>query len=99
MGSEMCIRDRLFSRLAHCPPKSSQGRFIFESASVFCASLTCIDEILPLFIVFQRFALDSQIFSIATEDMSSVAKTTDYTQYAYIHSIFYPKTVNLCEGK
>ena len=77
-------RPKLFSRLAQCPPKSSQGRFIFESASVFCASLTCIDENLTLFIVFQRFALDSQIFSIATEDMSWLQLTTDEAPYAHV---------------
>ena len=81
-------RPKLFSRLAQCPPKSSQGRFIFESASVFCASLDCIDENLTLFIVFRRFPLDSQIFSIATEGMSWLQPTTDYTPYSHVSTWF-----------
>jgi len=65
----------------------------------FLLFIDFIDENLTLFILFHRFPLDSQIFSIATEDMPWLQKTTDYTPYAYIHSILYPKTVNLREGK
>ena len=47
------------SRLTQCRfgdvPMSLQGRptgrFIFESVSIFCAALDCIDQILVLFIV------------------------------------------------
>ena len=60
-------RPKVLLRLAQCRPRSSQGRFIFDSASIFCVSLDCIDENLTLFIVFRRFPSDNQIFSIATE--------------------------------
>ena len=51
----------LLQRWPNVASRSSQGRFIFESARVFCVSLDCIHENLTLFIVFRRFPLDSQI--------------------------------------
>ena len=50
----------------------------------FVRFIAFIDENLTLFILFHRFPVGSQIFSIATEDMSWLQLTTDEAPYAHV---------------